>query len=582
MTSSAARRRTTILAATATVAMVALHTPAAQAEPVGRGSTAMAATAAAGQTTTDHLLDEPAHGRAALAALGDDLSVAAARNGSSAQQLRDLLLEDRTAWLSSRGELFYKEPVSSEPPAGSAEVQRAAFPYAETFSLHSNPGSQRTIFLDFDGATVKDTWWNDSYPATGTTHPAWTLDGDAATFSTAERDAVQLVWQIVAEDFAPFDVDVTTEDPGDAALARTSSGDLAFGTRALITPSSSAQGAICPRGCGGVAFVGTFNEIGSAAAQPAWVFPHMLGDDPKAIAEAATHEVGHNLGLRHDGHGADDYYLGHGAWAPIMGVGYYQPVTQWSIGDYAQATNTENDLAVIQDHGLARVVDDHAATAATATGLGAGTAVRRSGVVTTRSDVDVFAAELTCAGTLNATAEPDPLAPEPRRPAAAAGRHRRAGGLRRSHVCVRERRDREWDVRTDQPVGASGVLLSRGRRRGRRESWHHRLLRLREPRRVHPRGRRLPRGERRDAAVLAHRPRAVGRRAAGIGELAGTRERRGGGGVPVPGAHLPRLRYRPADLGAGERGHVDQGLQGADRRHGVLLRRAGDRSGRRG
>jgi hypothetical protein len=356
-------------------------------------------------------LDEPAHGRAALAALGDDLSVAAARNGSSAQQLRDLLLEDRTAWLSSRGELFYKEPVSSEPPAGSAEVQRAAFPYAETFSLHSNPGSQRTIFLDFDGATVKDTWWNDSYPATGTTHPAWTLDGDAATFSTAERDAVQLVWQIVAEDFAPFDVDVTTEDPGDAALARTSSGDLAFGTRALITPSSSAQGAICPRGCGGVAFVGTFNEIGSAAAQPAWVFPHMLGDDPKAIAEAATHEVGHNLGLRHDGHGADDYYLGHGAWAPIMGVGYYQPVTQWSIGDYAQATNTENDLAVIQDHGLARVVDDHAATAATATGLGAGTAVRRSGVVTTRSDVDVFAAELTCAGTLNATAEPDPLAP---------------------------------------------------------------------------------------------------------------------------------------------------------------------------
>jgi hypothetical protein len=387
-----------------------MHTPAARAEPDDRGPGDPGAATAAGERATE-LLDQPAHGRAALAGLGDDLSVAAARNGISAQQLRDLLLGDRTAWLSSRGTLFYKEPVPTEPTAGSADTERGAFPYAETFSLHSNPDSQRTIFLDFDGATVSGTWWNDEFPGMGTAHPAWSLDTDAATFSTVERDAIQLAWQIVAEDLAPFDVDVTTEDPGRAALERTASGDLAFGTRALISPSSSAQGAICPGGCGGIAFLGTFHVVGSAAAQPAWVFPHMLGDDAKAIAEAVTHEVGHNLGLQHDGHGADDYYLGHGAWAPIMGVGYYQPVTQWSIGEYAQATNTENDLAVIQAHGLARVVDDHAAKTSAATELGAGTAVAVSGVVSTRADVDAFAAELTCAGTLTATAQPDPLAP---------------------------------------------------------------------------------------------------------------------------------------------------------------------------
>ena len=28
------------------------------------------------------------------------------------------------------------------------------------------------------------------------------------------------------------------------------------------------------------------------------------------------------------------YYKGHGGWAPIMGVGYYKAVVQWSKGEY--------------------------------------------------------------------------------------------------------------------------------------------------------------------------------------------------------------------------------------------------------
>lgn len=53
------------------------------------------------------------------------------------------------------------------------------------------------------------------------------------------------------------------------------------------------------------------------------------------IAEAAAHEFGHNLGLSHDGTTTGTtYYAGHGSglvsWAPIMGVGYYNNVTQWS------------------------------------------------------------------------------------------------------------------------------------------------------------------------------------------------------------------------------------------------------------
>ncbi len=41
---------------------------------------------------------------------------------------------------------------------------------------------------------------------------------------------IQYIWQRVAEDFAPFDVDVTTQVPPPEALTRTSSTDTVFGT----------------------------------------------------------------------------------------------------------------------------------------------------------------------------------------------------------------------------------------------------------------------------------------------------------------------------------------------------------------
>jgi hypothetical protein len=65
----------------------------------------------------------------------------------------------------------------------------------------------------------------------------------------------------------------------------------------------------------------------------------------------ASHEAGHNVGLGHDGTASVGYCQGHGAWAPIMGVGYYRGISQWSKGEYAGANNTEDDHAVIGSHG---------------------------------------------------------------------------------------------------------------------------------------------------------------------------------------------------------------------------------------
>ena len=42
---------------------------------------------------------------------------------------------------------------------------------------------------------------------------AFSMDADRANFSDAERTAIISIWHRVAEDLAPFDIDVTTEEP---------------------------------------------------------------------------------------------------------------------------------------------------------------------------------------------------------------------------------------------------------------------------------------------------------------------------------------------------------------------------------
>ena len=57
---------------------------------------------------------------------------------------------------------------------------------------------QRLFFLDFDGEGV---------------NLPYDTDGDAANFNQAEVDAIMATHQRVSEFFAPFDIDVTTEQP---------------------------------------------------------------------------------------------------------------------------------------------------------------------------------------------------------------------------------------------------------------------------------------------------------------------------------------------------------------------------------
>ena len=406
----------TVLATTSAAAPAAVGVPSA---PASTPSAYVRATAPDPvPQDPQQFLQRAARGEVALDRLGTDLAEVAALNDMTARGLTRLLLEDPTAWVDPTGRVFYKDPA---PAAIEAEVPaEAPHPYNQTFQLHSKPGSSKTIYLDFTGQTVSGTIWNTWMDSTGSTVlfpspqvvPGLSLDGDATTFSDAERDLVQSVWQRVSEDYAPFDVDVTTADPGIEALRRSSPDDSVFGTQVVISPSTPAATVFCNNRCGGIAYIGTFATSESDYYQPAWVFPHNLSYDAKSIAEAATHEVGHNLGLEHDGltPDANSYFQGHGAWAPIMGGAYNRPISQWSKGEYATANELQDDLAVITDNGLSFVPDDHGGSLGSATSV---TSPDRTatGVISTPTDTDYLAFGQGCAGPVTVSVSPAPTSP---------------------------------------------------------------------------------------------------------------------------------------------------------------------------
>ncbi|MDZ7589562.1 MAG: PKD domain-containing protein [Rubrivivax sp.] len=346
------------------------------------------------------LPDRASGGQRAVDLLGSRLPEVAAWYGKSTDEFRAMLLKDRTLRLDRRGRLFVVDeldqplPATPAPAASTGALDGTFAPLDQTFLLHSRPGAQRTIYLNFQGATLTNTAWNGSSGSIAAL--PFDLDGIPYSFSSAELQRIQAIWQRVAEDYAAFDVNVTTEAVPLDQITRGGSADGVFGTTVLITKRTGVYNC----SCGGVAYLGIFSDT-SDYYKPALVFYDALGSgNEKYVAEAISHEAGHNMGLGHDGYSSGGYYPGHGsgatAWAPIMGVGYYQSLVQWSKGEYASANNVQDDYAVMQSNGLPLRADDHGNTPATATVLDVDSRdglaeLSATGVIERPTDIDTFA-----------------------------------------------------------------------------------------------------------------------------------------------------------------------------------------------
>ena len=213
--------------------------------------------------------------------------------------------------------------------------------------LSSNPTATATLFLDFDGQTVTGTPWNGS--------------GDLICASSGLTTAqINEVFDRVAEDYRPFDINITTDS---AMFLNT---DLNKRMRVIITTTSAWY-----PGVGGISFIGSFTWGDDT---PCFVFSAALGYRTKYISEATSHEAGHTLSLFHQAsydqncNLVSSYNTGTGTgeigWAPIMGVGYTKNFTLWNNGPNPYGCDQlQNDLDIItQSNGFGYREDDYSNT----------------------------------------------------------------------------------------------------------------------------------------------------------------------------------------------------------------------------
>lgn len=287
----------------------------------------------------------------------------------------------------------YPAFIGGELTFGDADAS-APYGVENTFRLETLPDADFTIALDFTGHLRGADAGGDqrefaNWPAFNTDN----VDPDGFDYFTDEELAeIQRLWQGVAEDFAPFNINVTTvETPADKII-QSGPNDTTYGYRVLM--SQRANG----------------NRVGGYADfSPADFSREKINVVFNRDSTTVSHELGHSFILYHAGTAVAPgetpiYYqrqIGTGATAftPIMGSAFSSTggVTQWSNGNYVGARDDNRDsgffdqIAVIGAQAGFRA-DDHGNATASATPLkfdGEGLS-SEWGFIDTRQDEDFF------------------------------------------------------------------------------------------------------------------------------------------------------------------------------------------------
>jgi hypothetical protein len=269
--------------------------------------------------------------------------------------------------------------------------------------LNSNPGAPVTLYLDFNGNFESDWYYIENGVQThfaNVSTPVFSTDVDQFTFNASEQAMIREIWARVAEDFAPFNINVSTAYYGGFANGQALHVVIGGDPDDWLKMDSS-----------GYASIGSFSDN---APNTVFVFDLVTWANAgvteegralnaaAAIATTASHEAGHAFGLRHHaqyGPGGvliTNYNPGTPQWTPIMGNNLASDRTTWEAGQTDLGPGTmQRDMDVLSSaaNGYGYRPDDHGNTIGSASLLTSGPAIgplTGKGIIGTMPDIDAF------------------------------------------------------------------------------------------------------------------------------------------------------------------------------------------------
>lgn len=265
-------------------------------------------------------------------------------------------LEDRRLLCGAHFEFTGAPPASPVPATATINAPAVTPPASPSYALsavpvlNSLPNAYAQLVLDFNGDTAG--YWNfggDTYyvPAT----PAYSIDGDRNSFTDEELTSIRDIWTRVAEKYSPFNINVTTVDPG------------MLDDNHVLKVVIGGDGSWFGQDAGGV---GTYGGFAGPPSNKVFVFSDKSGGDQAVVGEAAAHEAGHGFGVEHqsvydaDGAKVDEYNPGNSLVSPIMGFNPASQRKMWWVGRNALGI-TQNDADVIAStrNGFGYRTDDY-------------------------------------------------------------------------------------------------------------------------------------------------------------------------------------------------------------------------------
>lgn len=155
--------------------------------------------------------------------------------------------------------------------------------------LQSKPGASGTLYIDYWGGRVTGTAWNNNFKSGNPIDYApYDSDGDTASFSAAERYAMWLAWHETAQEYAAYDIDVTTKT-------------LVFNT----SPTAKRLRVIATKpngfflGAGGIAYAGVVNDS-SDYYKTGWAWTATPYSLVSMIGRVAECQIKRSLSKLHD------------------------------------------------------------------------------------------------------------------------------------------------------------------------------------------------------------------------------------------------------------------------------------------